>query len=118
MFLGDSNLLILSFLFLFSTFLISSSSSLHLLLTAELLWITLYGLSLLIGFTTDNLNIVSLTFFALILSAVEFGVGLVLILFQHTFTRTLDFNIQPLEATKGSYKSSPTLHFNNTFNKV
>ena len=37
----------------------------------------------------DNLNLLSLTFFFLIFSAIEFGVGLVLLLLQHLLTRSL-----------------------------
>jgi len=40
----------------------------------------------------DNLNILSLTFFFLIFSAIEFGIGLVLLLLQHILTRTLNLN--------------------------
>lgn len=48
---------------------------------------------LVIGFVYDNLNIVSLTFFFLIFSAVEFSVGLVLLLLQHLLLRTLSLDI-------------------------
>ncbi len=40
----------------------------------------------------DNLNILSLTFFFLIFSAIEFGIGLVLLLLQHILSRTLNLN--------------------------
>lgn len=89
LFFGDVNVLLVLFLFSFSTLLTNPNTSLHLLLTAELLWIMLYALVLLIGMTYDNLNLLSLTFFFLIFSAVEFGVGLVLMLVQHLLTRTL-----------------------------
>ena len=80
------------FLFLFSTLLTSTNTSLHLLLTAELLWITLYALTLMIGLSYDNLSLLSLTFFFLIFSAVEFGVGLVIMLLQHLITRSLNLD--------------------------
>ena len=75
-----------------STLLVNTNTSLHLLLTAELLWITLYAVTLLVGMIYDNLNLISLTFFFLIFSAVEFGVGLVLMLIQHLLTRTLNLD--------------------------
>lgn len=59
------------------------------LLTAEILWISLYAATLLIGLFYDNLTLLSLTFFFLVLSAVEFGVGLVLLLCQNILTRTI-----------------------------
>lgn len=71
---------------------INVSSALHLLLTAEILWITLYVLVLSLGIVYDNANFLSLTFFFLVLSAVEFGVGLVLLLVQNVFTRSLSLS--------------------------
>jgi NADH:ubiquinone oxidoreductase subunit K len=72
--------------------MINTNTALHLLLTAELLWITLYAIVLFIGLVYDNLNILSLTFFFLIFSAIEFGIGLVLLLLQHILLRTLTLN--------------------------
>lgn len=72
--------------------MINTNTALHLLLTAELLWITLYSIVLFIGLVYDNLNILSLTFFFLIFSAIEFGIGLVLLLLQHILLRTLTLN--------------------------
>ena len=92
MIFGDINLFIGLFLILFSTLLTSTNTSIHLLLTAELLWITLYALTLLIGVIYDTNSLMSLTFFFLIFSAVEFGVGLVILLLQHLLTRTLNLD--------------------------
>ena len=77
---------------MFSTITINVNTALHLLLTAEFLWITLYIMALTVGFIYDNLNIVSLTFFFLILSAVEFGLGLVIILVQNIILRSINLN--------------------------
>ena len=112
LFFGDLNFILFVFFTLFSTLLIYTNSALHLLLTAELVWITLYALTLLIGFIFDNLNFLSLTFFFLILSAVEFGVGLVLILFQHIMTRTLDFNLDESNLYKYKNDSSQLFYVN------
>lgn len=46
----------------------------------------------LAGLIYDNLNVLSLSFFVLIFSAVEFGVGLILLVMQHLLTRTLNLN--------------------------
>ena len=90
--IGDLNIVLILFLLLFSSFLIHINTSLHLLLTAELLWITIYITTVLIGIMYDNLNILSLSFFVLVFSAVEFAVGLILLVLQHLFTRTLSLN--------------------------
>ena len=100
------------FFALFSTLLIYTNSALHLLLTAELIWITIYAFSLLLGFFFDNLNIISLTFFVLILSAVEFSIGLILVLFQHVLTRTLDFNVEDSNGFKYQLTSSQLFNVN------
>jgi len=78
-------MLLTLFLILFSTLLIHTNTSLHLLLTAELLWITLYLIVVSVGIVYDNLNILSLSFFVLVFSAAEFGIGLVILLMQFLF---------------------------------
>lgn len=82
----------LFFFLILGSLLLNTNTSIHLLLTAELLWITLYLIVLFIGLTYDNLNILSLTFFFLIFSAIEFGIGLVLLLLQHILLRTITLN--------------------------
>lgn len=90
MFFGDINLYFIIFFLFFLSIAINVTNALHLLLTAEILWITLYLIVVSIGFLYDNVNFLSLTFFFLVLSAVEFGVGLVLILLQNIFLRSID----------------------------
>jgi hypothetical protein len=72
--------------------MINTNTALHLLLTAELLWISLYGIVFFVGLIYDNLNILSLTFFFLVFSAIELGVGLVLLLLQNIITRSIHLN--------------------------
>ena len=86
------NILFFFFILIFFSIVINTNTSLHLLLTAELLWITLYSIVLFIGLIYDNLNILSLTFFFLVFSAIEFGIGLVLLLFQNIKMRTINLN--------------------------
>ena len=75
-----------------ASIVINVNTALHLLLTAELLWITLYAAALVMGLVFNNLNLLSLTFFFLILSAVEFGLGLILMLVQNIFLRSLSLS--------------------------
>ena len=82
MVLGDINFMFILFFIMFMSIALNVNTALH-LLTAELLWITLYITCLFIGLVFDNLNILSLTFFFLILSAVEFGLGPIIMLVQH-----------------------------------
>lgn len=44
---------------------------------------------LLIGIIFDNINILALTFFFLVFSAIEFSVGLILLLFQNIINRSI-----------------------------
>lgn len=92
MFIGDLNLYFILFFLLILSITTNVSSAIHLLLTAELLWITLYIIVLSVGFIYDNANFVSLTFFFLVLSAVEFGIGLVIMLLQNIFFRSLQLH--------------------------
>jgi len=92
MLVGDINIYFILFFLVFFSISFNISNALHLLLTAEMLWITLYLIVLSLGFLTDNINLLSLTFFFLVLSAVEFGIGLVIILLQNVFLRSSQLN--------------------------
>ena len=98
--LGDINFVLLLFFIILLTITTNVNTALHLLLTAELLWVTLYILVVLVGFIYNNLNLLSLTFFFLLLSAVELGVGLVLVLLQSIFLRTIQLNINQVNPNK------------------
>lgn len=102
MIMGDFNFVFLLFFMMLMSVVLNINTALHLLLTAELLWITLYILTLLIGLVYDNVNLLSLTFFFLILSAVEFGIGLIIMLVQNIIFRSInlnDSNRNPLKFT-------------------
>lgn len=86
------NALFLYFFLIIFSILINTNTALHLLLTSELLWITLYSIALFVGLVYDNLNVLSLTFFFLVFSAIEFGIGVVLLLFQNIITRSINLN--------------------------
>jgi len=100
--IGDLNIIMFIFFFFMASIAINVNTALHLLLTAELLWITLYAASLIMGLIFDNLNLLSLTFFFLILSAVEFGLGLILMLVQNIMLRSLSL----ADNTQNSFKFS------------
>lgn len=106
------NLLFIYFLLIFFSIFINTNTSLHLLLTAELLWITLYAIALTIAYIYDNLNLLALTFFFLVLSAVEFGIGIVLILLQNTVNRTISLSNNDLTFTKFSKRFKTKLFLN------
>ena len=106
------NILFLFFFLILFSILINTNTSIHLLLTAELLWITLYTLVLLLGLIYDNLNILSLTFFFLVFSAIEFGIGLVLLLFQNIITRSINLNDYDSNFLKFSNRFKNKLYIN------
>jgi len=112
LFLGDFNTFIIFFFMLLTTLILHTNTALHLLLTAELLWITLYGLALFVGLAFDNLNILSLTFFFLIFSAVEFAVGLVLLLLQHLLTRSISLETTDSNVFKNMSRTNVNLKIN------
>lgn len=106
------NLLIFFFMLIIFSILINTNTALHLLLTAELLWITLYAIALFVGILYDNLNILSLTFFFLVFSAIEFGIGLILLLFQNIITRSINLNDADLNFLKFSNRFKTKLYIN------
>jgi len=112
LFLGEFNVLLLFFFILLSGLLVNTNTGLHLLLTAELLWITLYLLAVLIGIAYDNLNVLSLTFFVLIFSAIELGLGLVLLLLQYIFIRTLGLDYFDTNVFKFSVRAVSQVQLN------
>ena len=106
------NLFILFFFLIIFSIFLNSNTALHLLLTAELLWITLYSVVLFVGLFYDNLNILSLTFFFLVFSAIEFGIGLVLLLFQNIVNRSINLNEGDSNFIKFSYRFRTNLLIN------
>lgn len=106
------NLLFLFFLLILFSVIVNTNTSLHLLLTAELLWITLYSIVMFIGIIYDNINVLSLTFFFLVFSAIEFGIGLVLLLFQNIITRSINLNDYDTNFLKFSNRFKNKLYIN------
>lgn len=106
------NLLLLFFFLIFFSLLINTNTALHLLLTAELLWVTLYLIGLLIGFIYDNLNILSLTFFFLIFSAIELGLGLIILLLQNIIFRTINLSNKDQNYSKFLLRIKNNLYIN------
>lgn len=112
MVIGDLNLLFFFFVLIFFSIAVNTNTALHLLLTAELLWVTLYGIVLFVGMVFDNLNILSLTFFFLVFSAIEFGIGLILLLFQNIITRSTNLNENDTNSIKFANRFKKKLYIN------
>jgi len=72
----------------------------------------LYVVVLFVGLAYDNLHILSLTFFFLIFSAIEFSIGLVLLLLQHLLTRTLNLDSSDVNIFKFINRFSRKLNTN------
>jgi hypothetical protein len=106
------NLFFIYFLLIFFSIIINTNTSLHLLLTAELLWITLYAVTLLLGLFYDNLNVLSLTFFFLVLSAIEFGIGLILLLCQNIINLNIYLSVNDYNFTKFLNRFKTKLYIN------
>jgi len=106
------NLFFLFFFMLLFSVVINTNTGLHLLLTAELLWITLYVIVFFIGTISNNLNMLSLTFFFLVFSAIEFGIGLILLLLQNIITRSINLNENDINFIKFSNKFKNKLYLN------
>lgn len=85
------NFFILFFWLILGGILINSTNFLNTMLIAELVWITLYVLSILIGVTNDDLILFSLSFFILALASLEFCIGFLLVILFRYFFKTIDF---------------------------
>lgn len=109
---GDLNLVFFLFFIFALTIALNINTALHLLLTAELMWISLYIIVLFIGFVFDNVNILSLTFFFLIFSAAEFALGLVIILLQHVILRSIYINTLTKNNNKFALRFKKKLQLN------
>lgn len=92
MILNDIFFLIIIIIIISFSFTINITNSLFYLILAEIIWITLYAIILISGFYFDNINILSLSFFFLLISAVEFSIGIVIIFIQILFLRSLEVN--------------------------
>lgn len=113
MILGEINFIVFLFFYLFISIILNVNTAIHLLLTAEFLWITLYALAFLVGIIWDNDTILSLTFFFLILSAVEFGVGLIIILLQNIINRSINLSDNNSNWLKFSTRFNNKINVNN-----
>jgi hypothetical protein len=112
MMVDNLNILIFIFFLIFINIINNVNTSLHLLFIAEILWVTLYFFVLFVGLMFDNLNLLSLTFFFLIFSALELGIGLVLLLFQNIFNRSLSLNDSDTNFLKFSTRFVSNLYVN------
>lgn len=79
------------------------------MIIAEILWLSLYCLTILFGVTLDDLNLFTLSFFLLALAGLEFCIGFLLVTLFRYFTKTLDLN--------NSKKKNENTEYSNTFVK-
>lgn len=82
------NLLFWTIIFLV---LFNPSNFLNLFLYSEIVWITLYIISLLIGSNNDDITLFSLTFFLLAIAGLEFSLGFLIIILFKNFKKNLNF---------------------------
>jgi len=87
MFLVDLKFLLYVLIQLFFIFAAAPRTWLILLLTAELIWITLFVVVVLAAFAVGNVFLLSLALYAVLLSAVEFALGLLLASVTNQVTR-------------------------------
>lgn len=113
MLIGDLNLFFILIIIFALSFIFNNTSSLSLLLTAELIWIFLYSIALIVGFYVDNINILSLTFFFLIFSAVEFSLGLIILFFQYILLRSINSDINQQQNNNFNFFKFNKLFINN-----
>lgn len=67
----------------------------------------------MVGLINNDLNMVALTFLFLVLSAIEFGIGLILLLLQNLLFRTINLNENDINVTKFDVRFKSLLFINN-----
>ncbi len=100
------------FLSILLFFFINFTNSLQSLVVSEFLWITLYVWSLFMAYLTDDMNLLSLTLFFLVFSAIEISVGLIVILIQKTVFRSLNFTYNSNKHTFNLHKTIRSFYSN------
>lgn len=75
-------------------FFFSNSTVLSLLIFAEITWLVLYTLSILVGAYINDLTAMSMTFFILGFGGLEFVVGLLLVILLKNFQTSLSTHDQ------------------------
>lgn len=83
--------LFLLFLLLFTGLCFNSTTFLNIIIIAEMIWIVLFMMSLVTGQYFDNLSILALTFFLLVIVACEMSQGLVLLTYKYSLDRSTTF---------------------------
>lgn len=86
-------------------FLVSSFNFLKILFIAEILWGTIYVMCCYLGVCTDDLNLISLTFFLLAIAGIEFSIGFLLIILFKNFKQTISLDDESKATPKYSYKT-------------
>lgn len=106
------NLIILIIFLIIYCIIKNSTNSLNLLIIIELIWILLYSLSLFFGIFYDNVYILSLTFFFLVVSAVELSNGLSILALQNNTNKSLNLNYFDVNKDKFLFKTLNKLFIN------
>jgi hypothetical protein len=60
----------------------------------------------------DNLNLLALTFFFLVFSAIELGIGLILLLLQNLITRSISLSNNSFNVKKFKHRIMNKLYIN------
>lgn len=63
------------------------------LINSEFIWISIFVLYLIYSILFDNINILSMTLFFLIFSAIEISICLILIIFQKKIFKSINVNL-------------------------
>lgn len=86
--LNDLNFFLILFFFIFSIFFINFKTTFISLIISELFWILLYLTVVVVAIVFDTINVLALSLFFLVFSAVEIALGLVLLVVQKNLFNT------------------------------
>lgn len=101
------NFIVLLFWITLFSFLLNSYNIIQLLFLSELAWVFLYTYTILISGFTDDLTLLTLSFFILGLAGLEFSLGFILVILVNFFFKNTNIETK---------KNKPITFFEKNYN--
>lgn len=82
------NFWLVLFWFSWILFFLNTTNLIKLFVTSEIIWLTLYVYTLIVGITVDDVHMYALSLMLITIASVEFSIGFVLIIFFKKIFKT------------------------------
>lgn len=87
-------------------FLINPKNIVTIILYSEIVWVVLYGYTIIIGVINDDLILTSTSFFLLALAGLEFCVGFLIVVLYRNFKKSFDLDLFKTTFLKNTTKNT------------